>query len=154
MGENIVADLFRDYKNHRRTRLSQKQFASFLAFFPSLLVVSSDGIVDKEEWLYCKKLAKALGHSFSDENLNEEESKSLTSIYKGEFGYLLRNLISWESKFLETLKQYLLVNEYARQFVIDTLYLFADASNGISESEQLKIKYIKEVLSIDEEVNL
>lgn len=151
MRENIVADLFRDYKRHRHTRLTQEQFASFLAFFPSLLVVASDGIVDKEEWLYCKKLAKALGHSFSDDMVDEQY---LTSVYKREFGYLLKNLPAWESRFLSTLKQYLIVNQYAKQFVIDTLYLFADASNGISESEQLKIKYIKEVLSIEGETNL
>jgi tellurite resistance protein len=148
-----VNDLYQDYTKERNLLLSPDQFASFLAFFPSLLVVSSDGFIDKEEWLYVKKLAKGLGNSFSEEELSAEEIENLTLIYKSEFRYLLKNLPLWEKRFLNTLREYLLVNDYAKQFVVDTLFLFADASDGISDSEQKKIKYIKESLALDEEFN-
>ncbi|MEM7548756.1 MAG: hypothetical protein AAF363_03730 [Bacteroidota bacterium] len=132
--QNSVAELYKDYTQERKIDLSPEQFASFLAFYPALLVASSDGIVDKEEWLYCKKLASGLGNSFSRDD-SEEDHENLTLIYRYEFRYLLKNQEIWEERFLKVVKEYLSENSYAKEFVNETIYLFADASNGISQEE-------------------
>lgn len=148
MSEMQIDKLFESYTKQRNLRLSKDQFASFVAFFPALLVAACDGIVDKDEWMFCKKLASGLGNTFSDIEMNHEEAENLTLLYKNEFRYLIKNLTQWEETFLTSLKDYLKENEYAKEFVIETIYLFADASNGISEEERSKINYLEKTLAL------
>jgi tellurite resistance protein len=143
-----MESLYLRYTNERKISLNKDQFASFVAFFPALLVVACDGIVDKEEWLFCKKLAKGLGNTFSNTALNNAEAEELTQVYKTEFKYLLKNLEDWEVGFLNTLRDYLKLNQYAKEFVIETIYLFADASNGISDEERNKISFLEKTLEL------
>lgn len=139
---STIKQLYQDYTAIRNLDLDEEQFASFMAFFPALMVVSTDGIVDRDEWQYCKKLASGLGSSYSYENY-PEETENLTLIYRGEFRFLLKNLSDWEDRFLLALKEYFPENEYAKKFVSETLYLFADASNGISQAEMDLINYLE-----------
>jgi len=148
MPRNDVLYLYREYTKKRFLDLTEDQFGSFLAFFPTLLIAASDGIVDKEEWLYVKKLASGLGIAFSDSDMSGDKAENLTLIYKNEFRYLLKNLDEWELKFLVALKSYLKYNGHAKQFVSETLYLFAEASEGISQEEMDKINYLEKLLDI------
>jgi hypothetical protein len=148
MAEQAVAGLYNQYKQERDLKLNVEQFESFLAFFPALLVVASDGIVDKEEWLYCRKMASGLGNSFSEDSMSMEETQKLTIIYRAEFKYLLDNLDKWEERFLDTLKIYLDHNSYAKEFVNETAHLFAQASDGISDEERETINILEKRLDL------
>jgi len=146
-GLEHIRDLHQEYIKERFLEMSEQQFASFLAFFPTLLVAASDGIVDREEWQYCKKLASGLGHSYKEGD-SEEAAENLTLLYRGEFRYLIKNLDDWEEKFLTTLNAYLSENEHAKEFVSETLYLFAEASSGVSQEEMDKINYLEKTLDL------
>lgn len=144
---STIGQLYKDYTAVRNIELDGEQFASFMAFFPALMVVATDGIVDREEWQYCKKLAAGLGNSYSN-GKHAEESENLTLIYRGEFRFLLKNLKTWEDRFLEALREYFPQNDYVKRFVSETLYLFADASNGISQDEMDLINYLEMKLDL------
>ncbi len=146
-GLEHIRPLYEEYTVERYIEMSEQQFASFVAFFPTLLVAASDGIVDREEWLYCKKLASGLGHSYKEGD-SEEAAENLTLLYRGEFKYLIKNLQDWEEKFLNALKTYLAANEHAKKFVAETLYLFAEASSGVSQEEMDKINYLEKTLEL------
>lgn len=147
MPTSLTDALYTDYLKVRNLELDQEQFCSFMAFVPALLVAASDGIVDREEWTYCKKLAAGLGASFSKESF-PDETENLTLIYRGEFRFLIKHLEDWEGRFLEALKEYFSENGYAKTFVSETLYLFADASNGISQEEMDLINYLEMKLEL------
>ena len=141
MPNQQVRELYQHYQDVRRVPFSEDQFMSFLAFFPALLIAASDGIVDRDEWQYCKHLAQGLGHSYREE-LNQTDADQLTLLYRQEFAYLLQHLSSWEEPFLLTLENYFRENCYAKKFVSQTAWLFADASNGVSAEEQSKMSYL------------
>jgi hypothetical protein len=144
MTHPLVRALYLEYTKERNIELTEEQFGSFMAFIPALLVAASDGMVDKEEWMYCKKLASGLGNSFSEDDENEEAHENLTLIYRYEFKFLLKHLDRWEKPFLQALKPYLEENDYAKEFVGETIYLFASASQGISQEEMNKIKLFEQ----------
>jgi len=145
MGKSLD-QLHQEYCKERSLQLSGEQFSLFVAFFPSVLVAASDGIVDKEEWLYCKKLARGLGLASDQDEMDSPEKQS--HVYKDEFKYLLKNLERWEDKFLDSLREYLSENEFAKEFVSETIYLFAEASKGVSQEEMDKINHLEKRLDL------
>ena len=112
MYQTAITGLYQKYKEARAISLSQEQFTSFLAFFPVLLVAASDGIVDRDEWLYCQKLAYGLGASYQKED-NPDDRQLLTQLYRKEFAFLLSNLSVWEEEFLLALEGYFGQHPYA-----------------------------------------
>jgi hypothetical protein len=142
MPNPAIEELYLQYQTVRKAPFSVDQFTSFLAFFPSLLIAASDGIVDREEWQYCQRLAQGLGHSYREE-LEATETERLTNLYRQEFVYLLQHLASWEEPFLEALENYFQENSYAKKFVSQTAWLFADASNGVSKEEESKLSDLR-----------
>ncbi|MCC5921831.1 MAG: hypothetical protein LAT68_15085 [Cyclobacteriaceae bacterium] len=144
-----IFQLKSEYLNERNIDLDEDQFIYMVNLFPSLLVVLSDGIVDKEEWSTVKSLAKILGKEFATENLGKEKEENLTLIYKSEFRYLLKNREEWENKFLEALREYFEHNNSSKEFVYETMVLFAAASDGISEEEQTMIDYLNDYLELN-----
>lgn len=148
MSENRISRLYHRYKKLRPVPFSEEQFTSFLAFFPVLLVAASDGVVDREEWRYCQKLAGGLVSSYSRYG-EEQNADALTRLYRKEFVFLLSNLEDWEEEFLLALEVYFKLNPYARKFVTQTVYLFADASEGICEDEQNTMEYLCLRLRLD-----
>lgn len=148
MPEKPILSLYKKYTRSRNLFFSLEQFTSFLAFFPALLVAASDGIVDREEWFYCRKLAFGLGASYREID-GPEQDVELTQTYRKEFAYLLSHLSSWEEEFLEALECFFRLHPYAKKFVSQTAWLFADASNGISEEENVKMAYLCRRLQLD-----
>ena len=140
--------LYTEYRKNRLTSLTLDQFTSFLAFFPVLLVAASDGIVDSDEWQYCRKLAYGLGASYSEE-LDNNQTERLTISYRKEFGYLLQNLKTWEEPFLVALEHYFNLNNYAKKFVAQTAWLFADASDGVSQTEKMKMRELAQRYNLE-----
>jgi tellurite resistance protein len=147
----LMDELYKEYTAERFINLNKDQFIYIVNLFPALLVVLSDGIVDNDEWVTVKKLASILGNEFASEELGtEEKEENLSLIYKAEFRYLLKNRERWEKKFLAALKDYFTVNDTSKEFVLETMYLFANASEGISVEEDETIEYITKELGLEE----
>lgn len=144
--------LYAEYSNERFIKLNKEQFIYLLTLFPALRVALSDGMVDKAEWLTVKRLAKILGDEFTSEDLGKEKKENLMLIYKTEFRYLIKNLDQWEQKFLKALKEYFEKNEAAKEFVIETMYLFAHASDGISAEENSTIQKLTKELGLEDQM--
>jgi tellurite resistance protein len=142
-----IEQLHKVYCIDRNNSLTVDQFTSFLAFFPVLLVAAADGVVDENEWEYCRRLASSLAYSYSDE-LSEAEINQLTQAYQTEFSYLLTNLKQWQERFLEALEEFFSINKYAKVFVAQTAWLVAAASDGVSQTEKMKMQELAERFSL------
>lgn len=150
MSYTTINNLYLKYKEARAIPFNQEEFTSFLAFFPVLLIAASDGIVDRDEWLYCQNLAYGLGASFQKEK-SVVERDFLSRLYQKEFAFLLSHLPAWEEEFLLALEDYFERHPDAKKFVTQTMYLFADASNGICEEEHTKMDDLCKRLRLDPE---
>jgi tellurite resistance protein len=147
--EPKMEELFNEYTQVRNININKEQFIYIVNLFPALLVALSDGIVDREEWATVKKLAKILGKEFATEDLGIEKEENLSLIYKSEFKYLLKNRAMWERKFIDTLKAYFRENSSSKEFVLETMYLFANASDGISAEEDQAILELSNQLGLE-----
>lgn len=145
-----IDQLFEEYTQERYIKLNKEQFVYIVNLFPALRVVMSDGIVDQDEWVTVKRLAKILGDEFASDDLGEEKEENLMLIYRAEFRHLVKNLDKWQDKFLAALKDYFNENEPSREFVVETMYLFASASDGVSEEENEVIEYLTKELGLED----
>jgi len=143
-----IDNLYFEYTKVRNIDINKEQFIYILNLYPALLVVLSDGIVDGDEWKTVKKLATILGKEFATTDLGLEKEENLTLIYKSEFKYLLKSRTQWERKFLDTLKEYFTKNHSSKEFVLETMFLFANSSNGISIEEDKMIDSLTEELGL------
>jgi len=142
-----IIELKASYEKEREHELTSEQFGSLVLFFPSLLIIASDGEVDDEEWVYVNYLSKFIADTFKDE-IGEEERDELEARYLLELTFLVNNLSTWEQPFLDALHDYISFNEAVKEDVEDILYLFAEASDGKSEEEEEKIEELKQILEI------
>jgi tellurite resistance protein len=145
-----IDQLFKEYTEDRFINLNKEQFVYIVNLFPALRVVMSDGIVDQDEWVTVKRLAKILGDEFASEDLGEEKEENLMLIYRAEFRHLVKNLDIWQDKFLAALKDYFKENEPSKEFVVETMYLFASASDGVSEEENEVIEFLTRELGLED----
>lgn len=145
-----IDQLFKEYTQERYINLNREQFVYIVNLFPALRVVMSDGIVDQDEWVTVKRLAKILGDEFASEDLGEEKEENLMLIYRAEFRFLVKNLDKWEEKFLVALKDYFTENDTSKEFVVETMYLFASASDGVSAEENEVINYLTKELGLED----
>src|SRR5690606_26789822 len=134
----------------REILIHKNQFIRLLTVYPALIVLMSDGVVDKEERLIMNIHASKLGYNFASDDLGQEKEENLMLIYKAEFTFLIKNRHEWECKFLDTLKEYLENNEKEKSLVKETMQLFASASQGTSVEEEFAIGQLKMYLSLDD----
>lgn len=125
--------LQQEYQRYRPAKLNQEQFTYLVQMFPSLLVSMSDGVLDKEEWDAVLRAAENLGKNLAE---RPEEVESLSDVYKTEFRYLIDNSERWKKKYINALNDYLKEDPTAKDLVLESMYLFANATDGISKSEQ------------------
>ena len=144
-----IEELYQDYKKERNIQINKEQFIYVVNLFPALLVVLSDGLIDSDEWNIVKKLAKILGKEFATEDLGMEKEENLTLIYRAEFKYLIKHREQWELRFIEALKSYFKENSSSKEFVLETMYLFANASEGISDEEDKVIEQLSKELGLE-----
>ncbi len=143
-------NLYEGFIHAAESRLSEDQFLSLLIFFPAVLVVAADGMIDHEEWFYLNRIIKAMADGFDDDsNLNIQE---LAAEYQSTMRYLVRELHTWETLFMPFLQTYLQKNLSAKEDVADVIYMVAEASDGISKKEGRVIKMLNETLGLDVEV--
>lgn len=148
MIERKIDKLYENYTQTRFLELNKDQFITIVNIFPALLVVLSDDILDREEWTTVKKLARIVGIEFATDEFGDEKEENLTLLYRAEFRYLLKNREIWEKEFLEALRDYFSYNASSKEFVLETMYLFSDASGGTSNNEEEKIQFLINELGI------
>lgn len=139
--------LYEEYQKTRNVDLSLEQFTYILNLYPSLLVCMCDGVLDKEEWDGIMRLAKGLALEYGD-HLNDEDLEKMEQSFRTEFRYLLDNIEKWQKKFLNALKNHIQDSRSDKEFVLECMYLFANAADGISEVEQSTIDQLSERLSL------
>lgn len=136
--------LYESYQQVRISDLTYPQFLNILNLYPSILICMSDGILDKKEHEHLMGVAKNLT-IYAD----EVTDRSLLEItYQKELMYLLENPEIWEKEFLEALRDHLSGPEGDKEFVLESMYLFANAANGISEVERNRIESISDQLGL------
>ncbi len=146
--QSQIEILFKEYHKNRNIQLTLEQFIYIASLFPSLLVCMADGKLDKEEWEGIMLITDNLAEDYAAENLaiNEEE---LARTFRVEFRYLIDNLEKWDKKFLNALREHIQENHNEKEFVSETMHLFANISDGISSSEQNTIDELSKRLSLE-----
>ncbi len=152
MQHQEVRELYNEYVEAEGSKLQFEHFSTLVIFYPSLSVVLSDDIIDDEEWVFIEYLAKFMSDTFKTE-LEGDESKleHLRDTFYQDLKCLLKNHKRWEDRFLKVLKGILERHEDIKSTIVETLYLFADASEGTSDHESTKIAELKEYLNIKDE---
>ncbi len=142
-------NLFKEYTEVRFLDINREQFIYIAHLLPSCTLVMSDGLLDNEEWLTLKQLSKILGDEFAADNLGtDEKEENLMLIYKAEIRYLLKNKERWERKFLEALKEYLLTNPSSKDFLDETLDLFAGPDTDPDPKEKVVYEKLRTELGL------
>jgi hypothetical protein len=142
-----VEILFDEYRKVRKVELNLEQFAYIVNLYPSLLVCMCDGVLDKEEWDGVLQLASGLSEEYGD-HLDHKGKEHLAQVFRTEFRYLLENIERWRKKFLNALKGQLETDTVDKEFVLESMYLFANAADGISDIEQQTIDELADRLSL------
>ena len=94
------------------------------------------------------RLAKGLALEYGD-GLDGSGMEQLEQSFRTEFRYLLDNIEKWQKKFLNALKNHIGENREDKEFILESMYLFANAADGISEVEQETIHMLSERLALD-----
>lgn len=139
--------LFEEYKKVRNVELTLGQFTYLLNLYPSLIVCMCDGVLDQEEWEAVARLAKGLVIEYGD-GLGETDMEKMEQSFRTELRYLLDNIEKWQKKFLNALKNHIKDSQTDKEFVLESMYLFANAADGISRVEQETIEMLTERLSL------
>ena len=73
----------------------------------------------------------------------------MAQLFRTEFRYLLENIDRWKKRFLNALKSHLEDQTDDKEFVLEAMYLFANAADGISDEEHEIIEELSERLSLE-----
>ena len=141
--------LFIEYKKTRGANITIEEFEYILTLFPSLMICMCDGKLDPEEWEAVLQLADGMAEEFYNDQGGPEDKKTMAMNFRTEFRYLLENLAKWEKRFLNVLKEKIKNNRSSKEFVLESMYLFANAADGISEVEQETIDELSKRLHLE-----
>jgi len=144
-----IEKLFKEYRRVRPVKMDVQQFTYLVNLFPAMMVVMADDLLDTTEWDAVKSLARAMAQSLPEERLEPEEQEGLERVFITEFRYLLDNTERWKSKFLNALSDYVKENDQNKEFILEAMYLFANASEGISVEEQQSINELSRRLNLE-----
>jgi len=145
---NHVEALLDEYKRVRRIELNRDLFVYILKLYPSLLVCMSDGKLDDEEWDGVMKMARGLAEEYS-ELIPGSDKEKIAQNFRTEFRYLLENVERWQKKFLSALRGYIEDSRDDKEFIMESMYLFANAADGISMEEQQAINNLADRLDLE-----
>ena len=149
MESPILTELFNEYKKVSDSKLTDDQFNNLVMFFPALLVIASDGVIDQEEWIYVKYLSKFMADTYKKE-IDQQQLAALNQDYYAELEFLIDNLDAWEARFVDALQKHLHEFPGQKETVMETLHLFAEASEGESDEEAEKIEELSKKLHLEE----
>ena len=144
---NQVSMLYAEYTKVRKPRLTEEQFAYLTKIYPALLVCMSDDVLDEEEWDGIVKITYGLAEEFMNSPTDDKELIAVA--FRTEFRYLLDHIDKWRKKFLNALKDSIKDDKMDKEFVLETMYLFANISGGISAEEQSEIDALSHRLELE-----
>lgn len=139
--------LYIDYIRTRRKKIPEDQFHYLAKLYPAILICMSDGKLDKEEWDGIVMATRGLAQEFV--RSPKDNRDHIAMIFRTEIRYLTDNVDKWHRKFLGALHQALQNNPLDQEFVMDSMYLFANITDGISEEEEEKINELARRLEIE-----
>ncbi|MEH0155397.1 hypothetical protein V6R21_14720 [Limibacter armeniacum] len=139
--------LYELYIQESGSNLDEQYFESLLLYFPCLVVASCDGIIDDEEWVYVRYLAKFMAERHKDAK-KPKELEFLKNTYFRELQFLAMSINDWKDHFIQVLRDYLDEHDWLKDDIEDILEAFADASDGISPEEEEALNYLREELQI------
>ncbi len=143
-----IESLLEEYQRVRRVELNRDLFVYILKLYPSLLVCMSDGKLDDEEWDSVMKLARGLAEEYVGLIPGADKEK-IAQNFRTEFRYLLENVERWNKKFLNALKGHIADSRDDKEFIMESMYLFANAADGISLEEQQAINNLADRLDLE-----
>lgn len=151
-----IKSLFEEYIAHTKSNLEIRFFPTLITYFPGLLIIAADGIVDEEEWYHVEQLVGFMTKTFKDELSSEDEQEILAKEFLANMQILVDSLKTWEEKFLDALGiLFEQMNEDDtednKELVYEIMEMFAESSDGISDEEQEKIDAISERLKLIDE---
>jgi len=145
---NHIEALLQEYQRIRRVELNRDLFVYVLKLYPALLVCMSDGKLDDEEWDSVMKLARGLAEEYTGLIPGADKEK-IAQNFRTEFRYLLENVERWQKKFLSALKGHIEDSQDDKEFIMESMYLFANAADGISMEEQQAINNLSDRLDLE-----
>lgn len=149
MSSTLIDNLYKEYTEVRFLDVNKEQFIYIAHLLPACILVMSDGQLDRDEWMTLKQLSKILGDEFAADNLGtDEKEENLMLIYKAEIRYLLKNRAQWEGKFLNALNEYVKTNDSSKDFLEETLDLFAGPEVDPEPEEEKMYNSLKERLGL------
>lgn len=144
--KSLTKNLFEEYRNYRSSQLTLDQFKVLLRLFPSLLVCLSDGKFDEEERKGMRQ--NMLTHLTGLESKVGEDVLKVITLLSIEMDYLAAHFIQWKEAFLSAVRYELMKNPDDKEYIFESLYLFANIHNGICIQEQLQIDELVNHLSL------
>lgn len=140
--------LYIEYIKSRKIKIPEDQFNYLAKLYPALLVCMSDGVLDKEEWDGIIMATRGLSSEFVK---SPEDNRDMIAMsFRTEIRYLLDNVDKWSKKFLNALHASIQDNKLDQEFIMETMYLFANITDGISDEEQEAINKLAHRLEIDQ----
>ncbi|MBU2916072.1 MULTISPECIES: hypothetical protein [Reichenbachiella] len=141
-----IHQLYKEYIHNRRINIPKDQFVYLTKLYPALLVCMSDGVLDREEWDGIIMATRGLAAEFVKSPNDDRDMIALS--FRTEIRYLLDNVDKWKKKFLNALHHSIKESPLDQEFVLETMYLFANIADGISEEEENAIQDLARRLDI------
>ncbi len=143
-----VLNLYKNYQQKRPISWGLDIFTLLVEFFPTLVVIFSDGTYDQKEKSYLEKLIQNLGFYFEEEGFSAKKVKELQLSFSQEFDFLGKNLSEWQENFLEALKTHLQNHNHKKMLIKNTIAWFAQISIDVTEDEQNAMDFLSEKLEL------
>jgi len=130
--------------------LDDENLISVILTFPAAMVAAIDGKVDETERLFLLNISEELG--VEDPGTSHKARLEAAERYRA-FMWLLNEQESYEEIIFDGIKLLIEANSETGEHIKNTLWGMADASEGVSESEQQEISRITEALGIANRLN-
>lgn len=140
--------LHQNFTENTSSELDIRFFEILVTYFPALLVIAADGVIDEDEWFYVEQLAGYMSKMFADELDEEMTVQEVREHFIANMHILVDNLAVWETPFIDALAHFLETNEDDKDTIYEVMEMFAESSEGISDIEQEKIDELSARLNL------
>ncbi len=130
--------------------LDDENLISVILTFPAAMVAAIDGKVDETERLFLLNISEELG--IEDPGTSHKARLEAAERYRA-FMWLLNEQESYEEIIFDGIKLLIEANSETGEHIKNMLWGMAEASEGVSESEQQEISRITEALGIAKKLN-
>lgn len=138
------------YGNTTNVPLSDEDLISVIISYPAVLVAAADGVVDETERLFLLSVSEALGDG--DASLSDKARLEAAERYRA-FMLLLALGDKIEKTIINLIRPFCIADENLKMQISASMWGVAEASEGVSEVEALKIHQLSESLGIENSLN-